>query len=159
MKEHRQSTWESRLTFSSSLFFFGKSVIRVKATNCLKMTEVGSVKATFLQYVMTWPKMFVYLQLFWRLWCLNLLLSLNCFWLCAFSPADEGVLVWLGGKVFDMVELLLFWDCPLSMIICKFWLPVCLFLSPFLTFSYLSCVDFLRIKWFQCWTWKQNFAS
>lgn len=105
---------------------------------------------------MTWPKMFKYLQLFWLLWCLNLLLSLSCFWLCAFSPADEGVLVWLGEKVLDTVELLLVWDCPLSMIIFKLWMP--LFVSLPLTFSSLSCVNFLRIKWFQCWIWVQNFS-
>lgn len=87
-----------------------------------------------------------YVQLVWMA-VLNLdCLQVGC-WLCAFSLASWGVLVWLGVKVSDMVEWLFVWDCPSYIISNKLraWpkeYSTCLALSPtvLFSFSFFLCI-------------------
>lgn len=129
----------SRLMLLTSVF--NKFVISVKGIHCFKMMKRSSdlwrplFNNMWKKMWKTWPKMPPNLQMSWLLWYFNLILSLSCCWLHALSPANEHVLVWLGEKVFDTVESLPAWDCPLSMIIVS--LGYSLFLSFFPIFLYL----------------------
>lgn len=129
---------------------FDKFVTSVKGFHRFKIMKRESValgRPSFCNMWQTWPKTLEYLQLSQLLWYFNLVLSLSCCWLRAFSLANKGVLVWLGEKVFDTLELLLVWDCPFSIEIASLGCPLFLFLSPSLTCLSLSCLNFLRIRW------------
>lgn len=134
---------------------FNKSVISVEWIYCFKMMKRDSVdlwRPLFNNMWKTWLKMPPNLQLSWLLWYFNLVVSLHCRWPRAFSPADEHVSVWLGEKVFDMVESLLIWDCPLPIVIVSFDCPLFLSFSPILLhihlffFLFFFPPNFLRVR-------------